>query len=420
MKILKKTVVLTALAAICASLPMLAAESSQYGKNLTQVSIDGRTVDGTFEDYMTEGDNAWKNETQPFNGTIFFDSGASGDRTAVAQITDEAARNGNNSLKFDMDALADCSTNADKSARLILQQNIKYSKPNVKYYYEAWVKLKDETKAELLDQKTVGWEAAATIRLDDYGDNGEYTNACDVVSSTTETDDNGWRKISITKECADTSGTLKIGPAVYNWNPSGEGVGTLYYDDITVYALPDSIRAEVPKNIYDTDEILNLADIKVYGKNASGEEEEFTDYGNIEYSVESGEAEISGGKLYYNGTENGNVILKINFIGVTCETTVKFGSPVKIYGISRNSDNSYRVMVGDVTSQGTEVTVIAAVFDKDNVMRKLTASEKTSIGNPSIINTPVVDTENIEQPTVKIFIWDSLSGMTPYSEIIEP
>ena len=289
--IVKSTVLIAAV--MCALLPSYAAESAQYGKNLTQVFVGGRTADGTFEDYMTDGDDSWKREAIPFNGTVFFDEGSSGDRTLVAEITDEEARNGKNSLKFDMDALARCSTNSDKSARLILQKNINYKKPGITYYYEAWVKLRDETKAQLLDENLLSeFSYPAMIRLDDYGNNGKYTNDKAFAHSDGEKDENGWRKISITKKCIDTDGVLKIGPSVYNLRAEGEGLGVIYYDDISAYALPDSMRAECAKKIYDPDEAPLLSDIKVYGCDAAGNEEEFVDYSNIKYSVESGEAEI--------------------------------------------------------------------------------------------------------------------------------
>lgn len=419
MKIIVKSTVLIA-AVMCALLPAYAAESAQYGKNLTQVFVGGRTADGTFEDYMTDGDDSWKREVIPFNGTVFFDEGASGDRSLVAEITDEEARNGKNSLKFDMDALARCSTNSDKSARLILQKNINYKKPGITYYYEAWVKLRDETKAQLLGENLLSeFSYPAMIRLDDYGNNGKYTNDKAFAHSDGEKDENGWRKISITKKCIDTDGVLKIGPSVYNLRAEGEGLGVIYYDDISAYALPDSMRAECAKKIYDPDEAPLLSDIKVYGCDAAGNEEEFVDYSNIKYSVESGEAEIKEGKLYYNGESNGNVVLKVEFAGLTSEITLKFGTPIKIYGISRNADNSCRVIIGDTTSQGLEVTVMAAVFDANGIMRKMVSTPKTKLGNPSVIMTPAVNTEGIEEPKVKIFIWDSLSRMTPYADITE-
>ena len=159
-------------------------------------------------------------------------------------------------------------------------------------------KPQDESKAQLLDENpSSAWNYPAAIRLDDYGDSGKYTNGLGVAHYDNERDEAGWRKVSITKECVDAAGILKIGPAVHNWKAEGEGLGALYFDDIAVYALPSSIRAESPKKIYDPDEVLSLSDIKVYGSDAAGNEEEFIDYGNIKYSVESGEAE--------RGSENG-------------------------------------------------------------------------------------------------------------------
>ena len=301
--------------------------AANYGKDLSGETISGRFIDGTFEDHMPGAtDTTWKLAKWPFNDQVFFDNGASGNHSAVAYISDEEARTGSMSLKIDMDGLANCSTETSKKARYIGQQKIIYNQAQT-FYYEAWVKIKNTENIAQLDEYDT-FNAPVHFRMDDYGAESKYTNGYAIATSTAETDENGWQKLTLTKDTIATSGGINIGPALMNYYPAGEGLGAVYFDDFKIYALPASMRIAVPADIYDPDVAVALEDITVYGKDKSGNEEEFVDYSNIVYTIESGDAEIADGKLVFIGESAGTVKIKAEFLGLSATAEIKFGSVI--------------------------------------------------------------------------------------------
>ena len=87
---------------------------------------------------------------------------------------------------------------------------------------------------------------------------------------------------------------------------------------------------------------------------------------------------------------------------------------------TKKSDGSYRFVLKNLTSTDRKATIIAAVFDENNIMQTAVKSETITVtgGNIGMANTPVVDITGVQNPEIRVFLWDSLSGMTPYGDIV--
>lgn len=414
------------LAALATAATASAANLTGYGVDMTQTMVDTRWVDGTFEDtdpeatadeaaVSTDGLAAWQRKSWPLNQfEPFYDSAGSNPAHTyvdeLMQIKPEAARTGEYGLLIDCEKMID-------DARLYRGMDLKtFANPKQKLYIEGYFKIIGNASDAIGTQNE--WDAPVHIRIDTYG---VYSNGMAAITQNAiNAAEDGWIQVSMTTKNDCTGVTnMWVGPAVFE----KDSIKQVYLDDLAVYTLPTSMEIEIEKNVYSTFEQISLDDLTLYGVNGDGSKDAFENYDRVNYSIVSGKAKIEDGKIVYDpeGTEStaGTVELQAEFLGVTTTKTFIYGNPITVHTVRKNADNTVETYISNNTADPQKATLLVAVYSEEGVLQKLVQAKNTEIAGNAMyisIKTDALDLEGIENPIIKAYVWNSLTGFVAYTD----
>lgn len=241
-------------------------------------------------------------------------------------------------------------------------------------------------------------------------------NAKDIVSSYTSPtfafgnpDENGWRRFYAYMDFDSTPFTRFRYGLEYRLSKNTVGTQKIYIDDLSARYLPRSIAAD---DITAESSVIPLSDISLFGCDRLGNKKIIAASEFAGYSVVSGNAHISDGRLYISGE---SAAVRADYFGKSCTFSVN----IKKNGITVNdtffSDGFFGADVTNNSSLAKRVTVLGAIYD-GNVLADIRRCSMTVLPRQSagIRSAEFAAPFYVAEPEYKVFV--TYSDTNVYSD----
>lgn len=121
---------------------------------------------------------------------------------------------------------------------------------------------------------------------------------------------------------------------------------------------------------------------------------------------------INGNSITYTGKEGGYVTVKCEFFGISTEFDIYFNPQVQYSEITENADGSVAVTVYNNGNSDAETVMVFALYDATRLYTTQVVNTNIAAGGEKeIVCNPIRVSENIKEPVVMIYAWDSFGGM---------
>ncbi|MDD6734746.1 MAG: hypothetical protein PUE13_00355 [Clostridiales bacterium] len=229
--------------------------------------------------------------------------------------------------------------------------------------------------------------------------------------------ENGWIKLWYTVPAlADYSINGHVG---WRYIKAGGDPSELIFDNFAMRPIPAELKIENRSctNIRDFD----LAELAVSGISFDGKSHRIVNKQLINWSVISGDAEISGGKLVFNTNEPQEIHLLADFYGVKSETVLFADQYVGEYQIGDDSEITASISRGtdaytaELLNNGSRQTVyfMVAAYSKGRLYK--VNAEKTELAengrNVAVCSIPRVPGASEDDVSIRAYVWAGSVGM---------
>ena len=274
--------------------------------------------------------------------------------------------------------------------------------PGQLYYYELWANTEGITP---LGQTNAFYPGAViqTWNGNSFVNNNVFINL---------PPKNGWTKFSGTFTTATTVNSIKI-----NLNRFGTGniTGKMYFDDILIARMPNSIQLPEDGGTYNVTDAVTLGNQMNLTGTYEGTTFPIAASSAVTWQVVSGEAAIENNVLKYTGVSGGGTVtLKANYAGLEATTSLSFiretitPSPNNLLLNSGFEFGNYSNW-GVYASQNTTLNV-------QNIVKRSENSSLEATMNGDVILNLYQDVPALPGKTYYYEQWVKMEGVTPTGE----